>query len=89
MRSRVIVLGADLDPAATPGPVEGGNEFYSVAGAFALRGVLPRFERGKPKAGVFAEGAARDARLRGGTRCDAGGVRTSPHQSGLGAGGTR
>ena len=44
----VVALGADLDPAATPGLMEGGNEFYSVAGAFALRDVLPRFERGRP-----------------------------------------
>ncbi len=28
----VVALGADLDPAATPGLVEGGNEFYTVAG---------------------------------------------------------
>src|SRR5258708_30763169 len=41
----VVALGADLDPAATPGLVEGGNEFYSVAGALALRDILPRFER--------------------------------------------
>jgi len=31
---------ADLDPAATSGLVEGGNEFYSVAGAFGLRDLL-------------------------------------------------
>ena len=31
----VVALGADLDPAATPGLVEGGHEFYTVAGAFA------------------------------------------------------
>ena len=48
----VVALGADLDPAATPGLVEGGNEFYSVAGAFALRDVLPRFERGPAIIGV-------------------------------------
>ncbi len=42
----VVALGADLDHEATPGLVEGDNEFYSVAGAFALRDVLPRFERG-------------------------------------------
>jgi sulfide:quinone oxidoreductase len=29
----VVALGADLDVAATPGLAEGGNEFYSVAGA--------------------------------------------------------
>ena len=43
----VVALGADLDPAATPGLVEGGNEFYSVAAAFALRDALPRFEIGR------------------------------------------
>jgi sulfide:quinone oxidoreductase len=48
----VVALGADLDPAATPGLVEGGNEFYSVAAAFALRDVLPRFERGPAIIGV-------------------------------------
>ena len=48
----VVALGADLDPAATPGLVEGGNEFYTVAGAFALRDVLPRFERGAAIVGV-------------------------------------
>jgi len=48
----VVALGADLDPAATPGLVEGGNEFYSVAGAFALRDILPGFERGPAIVGV-------------------------------------
>ena len=48
----VVALGADLDPAATPGLVEGGKEFYTVAGAFALRDVLPRFERGPAIIGV-------------------------------------
>ena len=48
----VVALGADLDPAATPGLVDGGHEFYSVAGAFALRDVLPRFERGPAIVGV-------------------------------------
>ncbi|MBV9484564.1 MAG: NAD(P)/FAD-dependent oxidoreductase [Frankiaceae bacterium] len=42
----VVALGADLDPAATPGLVEGGHEFYSVAGAFALRDVLADFSGG-------------------------------------------
>src|SRR5438105_1327688 len=32
----VVALGADLDPSATPGLVEGGNEFYTLDGAFAL-----------------------------------------------------
>ncbi|MEQ1572828.1 MAG: FAD-dependent oxidoreductase [Vicinamibacterales bacterium] len=51
----VVALGADMDPAATPGLVEGGNEFYSVAGAEALRDVLPRFERGAAIIGVTSK----------------------------------
>lgn len=43
----VVALGADLHPEATPGLVEGGNEFYTVAGAFALRDVLATFAGGK------------------------------------------
>jgi sulfide:quinone oxidoreductase len=43
----VVALGADLDPGATPGLVEGGYEFYTEAGAFALREVLDRFEGGR------------------------------------------
>lgn len=42
----VVALGADLDPAATPGLLEGGHEFYTVPGAFALRQVLEDFEGG-------------------------------------------
>src|SRR5258708_30154530 len=42
----VVALGADYDMAPTPGLVEGGNEFYSVAGALALREVLPPLARG-------------------------------------------
>ena len=48
----VIALGADLDPAATPGLVEAGHEFYTVSGAFALREVLSRFEGGNVIVGV-------------------------------------
>lgn len=48
----VVALGADLDPAATPGLVEDGHEFYSVAGAEAVREVLPRFEGGHAIVGV-------------------------------------
>src|SRR5713101_5156105 len=48
----VVALGADLDPSATPGLVEGGNEFYTIAGVLALRDVLPRFERGAAIIGV-------------------------------------
>jgi sulfide:quinone oxidoreductase len=48
----VVALGADCDPAATPGLIEGGNEFYTVEGATALREVLPGFERGQAIVGV-------------------------------------
>jgi sulfide:quinone oxidoreductase len=48
----VVALGADLDPSATPGLVEGGNEFYTVDGAFALRHVLSSFEGGRVIVGV-------------------------------------
>jgi sulfide:quinone oxidoreductase len=48
----VVALGADYDLAATPGLVDGGNEFYSISGAFALREILPRFERGSAIVGV-------------------------------------
>ena len=48
----VVALGADYDLAATPGLVEGGNEFYTVDGAFGLRDVLPDFERGPAIVGV-------------------------------------
>ncbi len=42
----VVALGADLDLAATPGLAEGGNEFYTTAGAFALREALEGFAGG-------------------------------------------
>jgi sulfide:quinone oxidoreductase len=48
----VVALGADLDPAATPGLMEGGNEFYTVEGAFALRDVLAGFDGGRVVVGV-------------------------------------
>jgi sulfide:quinone oxidoreductase len=43
----VVALGADLHPGDTPGLVEGGHEFYTVAGAFALREVLAGFTGGR------------------------------------------
>jgi sulfide:quinone oxidoreductase len=43
----VVALGADLDPAATPGLVEAGYEFYTEAGAFALQPVLANFPGGR------------------------------------------
>jgi len=48
----VVALGADYDPDATPGLTEGGNEFYSVAGAERLREVLPTFSKGRAIVGV-------------------------------------
>jgi sulfide:quinone oxidoreductase len=48
----VVALGADLNPAATPGLLEGGYEFYTVPGAFALREVLANFDGGRVVIGV-------------------------------------
>lgn len=48
----VVALGADLDPAATPGLVEAGHEFYTEAGAFALRETLETFAGGRVVVGV-------------------------------------
>jgi sulfide:quinone oxidoreductase len=50
----VVALGADLDPAATPGLTEGGHEFYTVAGGFAAREVLDRFQGGRVVIGVLS-----------------------------------
>ncbi len=48
----VVALGADYDMDATPGLVEGGNEFYSVAGAERLAELLPTFTKGRAIVGV-------------------------------------
>lgn len=48
----IIALGADYDISATPGLADGGNEFYSFAGAERLREVLPSFSKGKVIVGV-------------------------------------
>src|SRR5438093_3625095 len=50
----VVALGADYDVEATPGLAEGGNEFYSIAGAERLREVLPRFSSGRASGGRTA-----------------------------------
>jgi sulfide:quinone oxidoreductase len=42
-----VALGADYDMAATPGFIEGGFEYYSVAGAERMRDVIPDFDSGK------------------------------------------
>jgi sulfide:quinone oxidoreductase len=48
----VVALGADYDLDATPGLVEGGNEFYSVVGAERLRELLTTFTQGHALVGV-------------------------------------
>ena len=48
----VVALGADYDLDFTPGLAEGGNEFYSVAGAQRLGELLPTFSRGRAIVGV-------------------------------------
>jgi sulfide:quinone oxidoreductase len=48
----VVALGADLDPSATPGLREHGNEFYTEAGAARVRDVLPAFNGGNVIVGV-------------------------------------
>jgi sulfide:quinone oxidoreductase len=50
----VVALGADLDPAATPGLLEGGHEFYTVDGAFATRDVIADFDGGRVLIGVLS-----------------------------------
>jgi len=49
----VVALGADLAPELTPGLVECGHEFYSPAGAAAVREVLPDFRGGSIVIGVL------------------------------------
>jgi sulfide:quinone oxidoreductase len=48
----VVALGAEYDVAATPGLAEAGHEFYSVAGAEAVRELLPSFRAGTAIVGV-------------------------------------
>jgi sulfide:quinone oxidoreductase len=48
----VVALGADYDMDATPGLAEGGNEFYSVAGATRLAEIVPTFSQGHAVIGV-------------------------------------
>jgi sulfide:quinone oxidoreductase len=51
----VVALGADYDMDAVPGFVEGGFEYYSVAGAERMRDALPGFTGGTILIGVFAQ----------------------------------
>ena len=48
----VVALGADYDIDGTPGLADGGNEFYSVAGAERLGGIVPEFSKGHAVIGV-------------------------------------
>jgi sulfide:quinone oxidoreductase len=48
----VVALGADYDMDATPGLAEGANEFYSVAGAERLAGIIPSFSHGHAVIGI-------------------------------------
>ncbi|GAA4475918.1 FAD/NAD(P)-binding oxidoreductase [Rhodococcus olei] len=50
----VVALGAEYDPGATPGFVEDGHEYYSVAGAGRLRDRLRSFTGGTILIGVLS-----------------------------------
>ena len=50
----VVALGADLDPAATPGLVDGGFEFYSPEGARRANQALAGFGGGDVIIGVLS-----------------------------------
>ena len=49
----VVALGADLDPAATPGLLEAGYEYYTPEGAAAVRDVIAAFGGGNVVVGVL------------------------------------
>jgi sulfide:quinone oxidoreductase len=49
----VVALGADYDFAATRGFADGGVEFYSVAGAERMRGVVTDFDSGRILIGIL------------------------------------
>ena len=49
----VVALGADLDPAATPGLVQEGSEYYSVGGAERVGERLTSFPGGNVIVGVL------------------------------------
>jgi sulfide:quinone oxidoreductase len=42
----VVALGADLDPGATPGFLDGGHEYYTPAGAASVKEVIADFGGG-------------------------------------------
>jgi sulfide:quinone oxidoreductase len=49
----VVALGADYDFTATPGFIEGGVEYYSVAGAERMRDALADFDSGTILIGIL------------------------------------
>jgi sulfide:quinone oxidoreductase len=51
----VVALGAGYDSAATPGFVEGGHDFYTIAGAERMRDALPSFESGTILIGILGQ----------------------------------
>ena len=51
----VVAMGADYDFAATPGLVEGGHEFYTLAGAERLRDALDAFDGGRVLVSVLGQ----------------------------------
>ena len=57
----VVALGADLDPAATPGLQAGGYEFYSPEGADRARDAIMAFDDG---AAVIGDARARSSSAR-------------------------
>jgi sulfide:quinone oxidoreductase len=51
----VVAMGADYDMAATPGFVEGGHEYYTLAGAERLRDALAGFDGGRVLVSVLGQ----------------------------------
>ena len=51
----VVAMGADYDMDATPGFLEGGFEYYTVAGAERLRDALPDFDGGRVLVSVLGQ----------------------------------
>jgi sulfide:quinone oxidoreductase len=51
----VVAMGADYDFAATPGFAEGGQEYYTLAGAERLRDTLAGFDGGRVLVSVLGQ----------------------------------
>jgi sulfide:quinone oxidoreductase len=51
----IVALGAEYDHAATPGFIEGGHEYYTLAGAERLRDALAAFTGGNIVISVLGE----------------------------------